>query len=275
MKVKYLFAVIMAVIMVSCDVIDEPFTEGGSTGGDLGGRIVLLEEYSGVRCNNCPTAALKAEELLNLYGDNLVLMSVHPNNNPLTNPLVDSIDYRVAGSEDWASFFGITGIPKGIVNRHNTQLDSDAWEAAINAELTKPQTVDIDIRNSFRQSDSTLQIKVTSNFLSNLEGDYGLQVCITEDSLVSPQRNNNTAIGEALIDDFSHEHVLRTMVNGLWGETLTEGSALQGQTYNRTYTLTLPEGISIRNCAIVAFVFNKATKEVEQAQTSNSFYLLF
>lgn len=275
MKIKYLFAAIMAVIMVSCDVIDEPFIEGGSTGGDLGGRIVLLEEYSGVRCNNCPTAALKAEELLALYGNNLVLMSIHPNNNPLTNPLVDSIDYRVAGSEDWASFFGITGIPKGIVNRHNTQLDSDAWEAAINTELAKAQTVDIDIQNSFRQSDSTIQIKVVSNFLCDLEGDYGLQVCITEDSLVSPQRNNNTAIGDALINDFPHEHVLRTMVNGLWGETLVEGSAAQGQTYTRTFTLTLPANINIRNCAIVAFVFNKTTKEVEQAQTSNTFSLLY
>ena len=265
----------MAMIMVSCDVIDEPFIQGGSTGGNLGGRIVLLEEYSGVRCNNCPTAALKAEELLEVFGDNLVLVTIHPNNNPLTAPMVDSIDYRVAGSEDWASYYGITGIPKGIVNRRNTQLDADAWEAAIENELNKEQTVDIDIQNSYRPSDSTLQIKVVSNFLCDLEGDYNLQVCITEDSLASPQRNNNSAIGASVIDDYSHEHVLRAMVNGVWGETLVEGSALQGQTYNRTYMLTLPSNINIRNCAIVAFVFNKNTKEVEQAQKSSTFNLLF
>lgn len=276
MKRTYIFLCILtAALATSCDVIEGSYTEGGSGEVSSSGRIVLLEEYSGVRCVNCPKASLKAEALQESFGKNMVLVSIHPEGNSLTIPMVDTIDYRVATSGEWANYYGITGIPKGIVNRQNTQLDEDAWESAINAELAKEKTVDIVLSAGFRPSDRTMEITATSTFLTDLEDDFYLQVCLTEDSLRSPQRNNDSSIGGNVITDFAHNHVLRSMVNGTWGEPIAEGKALRGQAFTKNYTITIPDEYDIHNCTVVAFVFRNSNKVVEQAQECRAFTLLY
>ena len=48
-------------------------------------RKILLVEFSGVNCNNCPTAAEEGHKLQHLYGEKLVIVEMHPASNALTN----------------------------------------------------------------------------------------------------------------------------------------------------------------------------------------------
>ena len=62
----------------SCDVIEEPFTEEIVVGGCAEKcKKILLEDYTGHKCGNCPRAAEKAEELKAIYDDQLVSIAVH------------------------------------------------------------------------------------------------------------------------------------------------------------------------------------------------------
>ena len=47
-------------------------------------RTSLLIEYSGWQCVNCPTAAEEAHHLKEQYGENLVVVVMHPESNPNT-----------------------------------------------------------------------------------------------------------------------------------------------------------------------------------------------
>ena len=69
---------------------------------------------------------------------------------------------------------------------------------------------------------------------------------LTESGIVAAQMN-----GSELIYDYVHNHVLRTAVNGTWGESLT--SLPQGETTTYSHTVTLPAEWNADNCHIVAF----------------------
>ena len=67
-------------------------------------RHVLLD-FTGFRCVNCPAAASTAASLQTLYGDQLILVSLHPASNPFTQGLYD---YTCPASDSVYLFLGGT-----------------------------------------------------------------------------------------------------------------------------------------------------------------------
>ena len=67
---------LMAVLLSGCDPVaeDDRYIEVERT---LGGRVVLLEEFTGQNCSNCPTAHRTIEALQEQYGASLVSVSIH------------------------------------------------------------------------------------------------------------------------------------------------------------------------------------------------------
>jgi len=67
-------------IFQSCDKIDAPYLvkqECDNPNPQQATRKVVLEEFTGHTCVNCPTASAVAHNLANIYEDQLVLISVH------------------------------------------------------------------------------------------------------------------------------------------------------------------------------------------------------
>ena len=59
----------------------------------LGDRKVLVEEFTGVRCVNCPAGASELDNLRGIYGDRLVVVSIHTGD--FSTPYSDSkFDFR-------------------------------------------------------------------------------------------------------------------------------------------------------------------------------------
>ena len=84
--------------MMSCDKLKEPYivesiveesdtlslTASDTVNFD-GKRVTLLEDYTGVKCNNCPAAAEIAQQLQEQNEGHLVVLGVHPKT-PLQSP---------------------------------------------------------------------------------------------------------------------------------------------------------------------------------------------
>jgi hypothetical protein len=85
MKVFFERVSILVVIFftaISCDYVSEPFQDNG--GGpidtnDVVMRNILIEDYTGQRCNNCPKAtdAIKVIKGLNGYEGRVVSIAIH------------------------------------------------------------------------------------------------------------------------------------------------------------------------------------------------------
>ena len=80
---------------------------------------------------------------------------------------------------------------------------------------------------------------------------------VSEDFIISGQYDGNE-----LIEDYEHNHVYRSAINGTWGEPIN----LIEKNIVKHYDLINPNEINdISNCTIVAYVYNSETKEIIQA----------
>src|SRR5687768_4725486 len=74
--------IVYSIYLSSCDKVKDPYSTTLDGGGDTTATVVkvrkvLLEEYTGHRCGNCPPAAVTAQTLKSTYGERLVVMTVH------------------------------------------------------------------------------------------------------------------------------------------------------------------------------------------------------
>ncbi len=286
---KIFFAALISIAFSGCDKIEGPYREQVvvqdfcATGIDdsIPNRKVLVEDYTGHLCGNCPDAGVYLNDTLKaIYNHCLVVVSVHagyfagtcptafacPGNQP---PGAFTTDFNTQSGTAWNTFFGITGNPKGMINRvgypnatHSKAVSG--WATEIANQLALPTQVKLSITNSFNSSTNSVGVSVASELVSNLSGDYKLQVVITEDSVLNWQVWYNHT--PEFVPDFIHHHVLRDVLNTTWGEALITGGAPAGTAITKNYTYTISNNWNVNHCNIVAFIYNANTYEIIQSE---------
>jgi len=277
MKTKYIIILLtlFAFVLNSCDKVSPPYVE--SRDYCSGNKKVLLEDYTGHGCVNCPGAAVEAHDLKEKFCDRVVIISVHAGyfaqpdfeDNPLF-----SADFTTEAGNTWDSFFGNSslGNPNGLVDRVKAAtgyvLFPATWGETIDPLLSQPALALITIINDFNTETKELSTTIKTGFQTDLTGSYNLIVCITQDNIIAPQKNNDEEIGETPIDEnYVHNHVLRKAINGSWGENLnSSGSVNTNTTYEKTYTQLFADDWIPEDCHIVAFVYDEDTKTVLQVE---------
>ena len=130
-------------MLVSCEEqrrVIEPFIPAGN-------RIVLLEEFTGKGCTNCPKGSREIENLLTRFPDNLVVVSLHAGF--FANPQIFHIgqyDFRTAEGEILYDYLGPNfGYPAGVIDRtpvnNEMQLSANAWASAISNDIQEAPAV--------------------------------------------------------------------------------------------------------------------------------------
>lgn len=240
-------------------------------------KTILLEDYTGHTCPNCPTAGKIARDLKEQYPGQLVVMAVHAGWFARTYPeagvpQIFDYDFRTPAGTEWDAFFGNgnAGNPNGLVNRLTVNgkyvLRPNEWAGVISTKLAEAPKADLQLIVDYDPTDRKICVHTKSWFLSAIEADLKLEVVVIEDSIIATQKNNDAAIGPVGdIEDFVHMHVLRAALNGTWGTTIAFGGHDNPATVVTTTQSTLPETCVQQNCHIVAFIFNSTTREVLQA----------
>lgn len=113
------------------------------------GKVILLEEFTGHTCINCPDATLQAHNLKEKYGEELLLLAIHAGDLAKPSESPYEADYRTDAGTGLINEFQPLGVPMGMVNRTkydgSITLFKDSWEPAIQALIQQPQEVSIDI----------------------------------------------------------------------------------------------------------------------------------
>lgn len=249
-----------------------------------GFRKVLLEDFTGHTCGNCPRAAEKAEALSNTYKDSLIVIANHVSVQ-YAKPVSDTLyreDFRDASSTDWDVFLGMSsaGLPKGTVNRVSPYPQSHAsWPSLVPPALHQPQSVKLDVTTTYDPSQFLLNVKVKSTFLKAVAADVKLILALTQDSLVGDQKDYSPPPGVMLDADaetrpnYRFDHVLITTITGPWGQLVKSSPAVNDTTTLSSSCFLLSKCfyknvvcLNDKYVNLVAFVYNDATKEVLQAE---------
>jgi hypothetical protein len=284
-KMKYsgilaLILPFMGFIFHSCDKLDAPYSSAKH--GNVVDTVmdwdtvnpvkrVLLEDYTGHKCTNCPDAAVIAHSLENTYDGKLLVMAVHAGYYAEPDQSGNfTTDYTTPTGDSWNNQFGIVSNPSGMVDRKDfgsgNVLEKEVWSNAVAQEINKSPDAFIVIVNNFNPETKTLNSTVYTQFLTQLQGTFKLCLCITEDSLYSAQKNNNPAVGTVpVIDNYLFMDVLRGAINGTWGEILSSSVNID-LTYLYRFKFILNSAWNPDHCWLYAFVFRDDTKEIIQVE---------
>lgn len=260
---------VLGIFIVSCDKVNEPFLEHQGTfydtisGNDtIPKRVVLIEDYTGHKCVNCPEAAYLAQNIQLASAGQVIIMAVHAGYFAKPDGSGNyTTDFRCNEGEALNTYFGVTANPIGMINRKPYQgkrlLKPEAWQAAVDEQLLLEPSFNIQIKNTYNSSSRQLESKINLKSLKANNGSYKLCVYLLETNIIAPQKNNNASIGTTPdILNYSHKHVLRGSLNGLWGESVfTSATVAVNETAQKTYNYTLPGTFNDSNCSILAFLY--------------------
>jgi len=285
---KYLAILSSILIITSCDVEDGPFiTDYDSYVNPE--KKVLIEDFTGHLCPNCPDAARELDAIHDIYGDQIIGMAIHVSKSfarpyPASQAPSFQYDFRTNWGDELDSYYGISamGLPRGMVNRigfpDNHKLGKDEWASTVALELKK----EINFKIYISSDDNS--ISITSEVQNNISSEYNLVVCLTESNIINWQKD-----GQDNIEDYQHNHVLRTVlmdeelsnssnyVAGQQIETLINYDLAALEQYNIDYstnnTAELGNGNAgdwnASNMSIIAYIYNTTTKEIVQVEETH------
>jgi len=280
-----LLSILFGSVWMACDKIDDPLPliNEEDIPQDIDDTLffvdsvqvvqkqVLLEDYTGHKCVNCPEWAIFAHDLAEELDHKLVIIGIHAGFYATPDPSGDfTADLRTTSGEELYNDFLIFANPIGMIDRveqnGNLQIFPDNWENVIDQQLSLGSVASITIRNKYFPNLNTVIINIDATATSDLAGKYKMCVFITEDHVVSPQKNNNPEIGPTPDWlDYEHMSLLRDDINTTYGTYLSaNGELVTGEVYNKEFIYQLDESWVAENCNIVVYLYNEEIWEVVQ-----------
>ncbi len=272
---KYILFLATAILFFSaCDEIPPKVT--GSMGGPVEPspvqdqkRQAIIEEFTGVRCVQCPAGSSFIQDLLAIHGEQLVAVSIHAGD--FSPPYAASLyDFRTEEGDQLLTYLDEPfGFPSASVDRKlfpgklRLQLGQGDWAGFIGTELEIAPKLRINIEPTFDAGTRKLTADVTI-FVDQaiLDPEVRISIMLTESEIQDMQIKPGSS---SPVPDYTHRHVLRDMLTSYSGNPITE-PLVQGAEITKSFSFTMPADWKEENCEIVAIVsLAGASKEVLQA----------
>lgn len=291
MKNIFIYSILLLTILnISCDRIENPVIINNPSlewslypGGDTTtypwpvwtqntntDRYVLLEDYTGHTCTNCPAAAVEAKNIENANGGKVIVMSVHASTSggfQAPNLPELPLDHRTEAGDEYATSMNITFNPAGTINRTIAQGDyyvyAFDWNARTNTELAKTPVFNIQAAFNYFGQTNGLFLHIETEALTDLTDDYNLISFLVRDTMVAPQED----VGGVFHHDYDHHNVLSDNINGTWGSPIITGGTTAGTKIYNNYSYEVPttdSSYAISNLSVITVVTNRTTLEVMQ-----------
>ena len=209
-------------------------------------RNVLLEEFTGQNCPNCPTAHETAAKLKQQYGDALITVSIHAGPFAWAEGTRNFPTFKTEEGDSYAAPWEITEYPSGVINRTSGKMAHSDWANYIRTELQKDALLDIETVPTYDEDSTSATIRTTLKPVADIEGK--LQIWVTESCIVSRQKN-----GSSFIKEYEHNHVYRASANSVGGENIS----LSANVFTtKEHTIAIKDEWNAKNLTVVAFVYN-------------------
>ena len=269
MKKIFLFSAVAAsMAFVSCDNIPEEdrYIEVEVNKSE---KVVLLEDYTGMQCVNCPDAAAIIDNIHHTFGDNFIAVGLHPTSGPYQAVMPGKDGVMVDLSSDDADAYykkySIKAFPTAMIDRSTFDgsklLDNkDKWAAYVNQQMTASTPVNLSMESTYDAATRTVTLATDIEFSEAVGETLYLQLWVIENGIIGPQ-----VTAKGVNWEYEHNHVLRSAINGTWGQSLGASFNANQRLETITTTYTLNEAWKAGNCEIVGFVYRASDDVILQA----------
>ncbi|MFZ9028684.1 MAG: Omp28-related outer membrane protein [Crocinitomicaceae bacterium] len=248
---------------------------------------VLVEDFTGHNCSNCPAAADIAHALYEANPTRVFVASIHSSNvgespfQAVNEGQGYTVDFMNTQGLWLGNYFGQTvqnsgffGNPGGTVSRTREQTDlfygSGFWSTKTNEVLAKPLAVALKAHVNYYDATKAFylhtEVEVLDGSLNT--SDLSVTAYLIEDSLVGPQNVQSTYTA-----DYIHRDIMRGTLSGIaLGRDLTSGTESNGK-YYLDYSYEVPDQLApvgqpttynVSNMHLLIFVHDKVEHVIYQ-----------
>ena len=183
-------------------------------------RNVLLEVYTTTGCMFCPDAHRRANELAAANPGRVNVINVYESyytSNVYTTEFGTAlVDQTNSG-----------GYPSGTVNRHvfsgsSTSLGRGEWANHANQIMAMPSPVNIVAEGTLDEESRVVRIRVQLYYTATQAvTSNALNIAIVQDNVLGPQSGATYNPSQVVGDQYNHTNILRHLITGQWGETIS------------------------------------------------------
>lgn len=231
-------------------------------------KVVLIEDFTGAACPNCPDAHIAIANTIAAYPEQVVAIAEY---NYFADPLKPDQIMLTEEALLLNDYLGpAIGWPAAFIDRKNFDADDYIAEVPANilpyteTQLTVAPPCNIQITNTYDAATRNLQVQVRVDYTEDVTTINHLSVVLVESGIIAAQIDDNVG-GE--VEDYEHNHVMRDMLSYYLGDALPETN-VAGRWYIFNYTYTIPEAWNADNMAVAAFVHNYETDNKEALQAA-------
>lgn len=254
------------------------FTENSNTL-----RNVLIEDFTGHLCPNCPAGADIAAGIEEDNPGRVFVASLHagPSNSGKTSfqalipPKYDRDFTNPEVLEMGATFFqlgvGFVGNPRGAINRIQNESGEfmfapGFWAEKTAAALATPLSVNIQAKSNYYEETNGVFLHVETDFEQSLEGTYNVVAYIIQNEIIDYQSVYLPSEGTTVDSSHYHHHNVHmgNVFGETWGRTVKSGEISAGTKVVTNMSYKLPDGLTNEDMHFIIFVFNRETYEIMQ-----------
>jgi len=232
-------------------------------------RNALIEEFTGIACGFCPYGHLEVANFIAAHPNDGFAIAMHQGYFAIPTP--GQPDYSTDMGDGLGSYFSVSSWPGGLINRHDFGsgliYPLNEWQQYASQVLTQGAYVNVACEGTVDVQTRELTVHVETYYTGNSpEPVNHLNVALAQNNVKGPQFSS-WFNPDAITPDgaYMHQHMLRDLITGQWGEEISPTSS--GTFIDKTYTYTVPESIKdvpvrLGDLSIVSFIV-ETEKEVE------------
>lgn len=236
-------------------------------------RVVVVEEFTGATCANCPQARDLLTNIASQYPDQVNVMELHINNFKQSEPATGhggKYDLRtVDGTTISTTFYNtINQMPSGGVNRVPVQGDplllKTMWATAIADQIAVAPVANVTVSSTFDASSKVATVKVKVAYTEAVSRKQYLTLAILEDDIVDVQEFPDPRGFE----EYTFRHTLRDVITAVEGDEILKDVTTKeaGRVYERTFVYEMNSEWKPEKCKFVAFLHNNEAESKEILQ---------
>lgn len=251
-------------------------------------KNVLIEDFTGHRCGNCPTAAVIAHDLKEEYPGQVFVASIHSSLPPYFFQSVTeegdpeypaySHNFRTEAGDQYPLDIGeFIGNPEGLINRITDGAGQiwqfhPTWSQKVGEILddNSPLLMNVQVNTNYYTETRGLFVHVQSESLANIEGRYNMVVYLIQNEIVDWQLDYIS--DPQNIEFYPHKDVLIDNINGTYGDQLFASTSVIGESFQNHYTYEVPEETEVEGSdpgddtglSLIVYLMNRDTYEIIQ-----------
>lgn len=197
-------------------------------------RNILIEEFTGIHCPNCPDGQRVVNELKSLNPERIFSVAIHAG--AYAMPAAGEPDYTTNIGNMLGNHFQPTFFPCAIVNRTAVEGEfvqgRNKWGPIARDIVNKTAHVNLWMESNYDCKSRTLTVNVEGYMTEDI-ADPRLNVFLLQSEVHGPQA------GGQLEDQYPHRHMLRDRVTSEdFGEKI---EAKKGEYFSKSYSYSVPD----------------------------------